>query len=137
MDSAFQQLIMSAVTSAVATAVAAIQTKHESKMLSPREMIEKSLLLSDSPLTTPPPNLDASAKMSTPADNPIKTAEKWNQANRGYLDPYLDKAHGKEEIVSIGKNVYYRNVVFFVQRLQRLVTFKKAALVKANIATSL
>ncbi len=39
--------------------------------------------------------------------------------------------------MSVGKDVYYRNVVLFVQRLQSLVTFKEAALVKANITTSL
>ena len=33
--------------------------------------------------------------------------------------------------------MYYRNVVLFVQRLQSLVTFRGAALMKANIATSL
>lgn len=37
----------------------------------------------------------------------------------------------------MGKDVYYRNVVLFVQRLQNLITFKEAPLVKANIPTSL
>ena len=37
----------------------------------------------------------------------------------------------------MGKDVYYRNVVLFIQRLQSLVTFRGASLVKANIATSL
>lgn len=37
----------------------------------------------------------------------------------------------------MGKDVYYRNVVLFIQRLQSHVTFKGAALVKANVATSL
>ena len=39
--------------------------------------------------------------------------------------------------MSVGKDVYYRNVVLFIQRLQSLVTFRGATLVKANIATSL
>ena len=137
MDSSIQQSIASAVMSAVTTAVAAIQTKHESEMLSLRKMIEKSLLLRDSPSTTPPPDPDASAKLSTPPDNSTKTVERWNQANLGYFDPHLDKTHGEGEVVSVGKDVYYRNVVLFVQRLQSLVTFKGAALVKANVATSL
>ncbi len=55
----------------------------------------------------------------------------------GYFDPHLDRAHGEGEIVSVGKDVYYRNVILFVQRLQSLVTFRGAALVKANIVTSL
>lgn len=45
--------------------------------------------------------------------------------------------HGEGEVVSVGKDVYYRNIVLFVQYLQSLVTFKGTALVKANIATSL
>lgn len=39
--------------------------------------------------------------------------------------------------MSVGKDVYYQNVVLFVQRIQNLVTFKKAALVRTNIPTSL
>ena len=39
--------------------------------------------------------------------------------------------------MSVGKDVYYRNVILFIQRLQSLVTFRGASLVKANIATSL
>ena len=37
--------------------------------------------------------------------------------------------------MSVGKNVYYWNVVLFTQRIQNLVIFKNATLVKANIAT--
>lgn len=37
----------------------------------------------------------------------------------------------------VRKNVYHRNVTLFIQRLQSLVTFREAAFVKANIATSL
>lgn len=40
-------------------------------------------------------------------------------------------------MVLVGKDVYYKNMVLFVQRLQSLVTFKGAALVKANMAMSL
>lgn len=35
------------------------------------------------------------------------------------------------------KDIHYKNVVFFVQLFQSLVNFKRAAFVKANIATSL
>lgn len=76
-------------------------------MLSLREMIEKSLLFRDSPLTTPPPNPDASAKVFTPPNNPPKTAERWNQTDLGYFNPHLDKAHGEGKVVSVGKEVYY------------------------------
>lgn len=137
MDSSLQQSITSAVASAVATALADIQAKHEGKMFSLREMIEKSMLLKESPSATPPPGLNASSKLFPPADLTSKSTERWNQADLGYFDPHLDSAHGEGEIVSVGKDVYYRNVVLFVQRLQNLVTFRGAGLVKANIATSL
>lgn len=104
-------------TSTVATVITTIQIKHESEMFSLREMIEKSLLLRDSILTTPSPNPNAFAKMSTPLDNLTKTAKRWNQANLGYFDLYLDKAHEEGEIVSIRKDVYYKNMVLFVQHL--------------------
>lgn len=63
--------------------------------------------------------------------------ERWNQAELGYFNPHLNKAHGEGEVVLVGKDVYYRNVVLFVQRLQSLVTFCSPALVNANIVTSL
>ena len=103
-------------------------------MLSLQEMIEKSLLLRKSSL-----NPDATPKVHTGADSLPKTITKrWNQANLGYFDPHLDtKAHGEGEVVSVGKDVYYRNVVLFMQHIQNLVTFKGAALMKANIPISL
>ena len=138
MDSSLQQSITSAVASAVSTAVASVQAKHKSEMLSLWEMIEKSLLLRESPSATPPSDPDATPKSLPAGDSLPKTSiERWNQADLGYFDPYLDRAYGEGEIVSVGKDVYYRNVVLFVQRLQSLVTFRGASLVKANIATSL
>lgn len=107
-------------------------------MLSLREMIEKSLLLGDSPSATPPPNPDAAPKPHPATDSvPRASTERWNQADLGYFDPYLHRARGEGKMVSVGKDVYFRNVVLFVQRLQSLVTFQGAAFVKANIATSL
>ena len=138
MDSSLQQSISNAVLSAVAAAVAAIQGKHENEMLSLWEMIEKSLLLRESPSPTPPPDPDATLK-TLPAGVSLSKAltERSNQADLGCFDPHLDKAYGEDEIVSVGKDVYYRNVMLFVQHLQSLVTFRGAALVKAHIATSL
>ncbi len=87
-------------------------------MLSLREMIEKSLLLRDSPSATLPPDPDAPLKAHPGADPlPKSTIERWNQANLGYFDLHLDRAYGEGEIVSVGKDVYYRNIVLFVQRL--------------------
>lgn len=55
----------------------------------------------------------------------------------GYFNPYLDRAYGEGKIVSVRKNVYSKNVVFFIQFLQSFVIFQKAALIKTNIGTSL
>lgn len=100
-------------------------------------MIEKTLLLRESGSSTPSPDPKVSSKLSPPADLLSKSIERWNQADLGYFDPHFDKTYGKGKEVFVSKNVYYRNVILFVQRLQSLVTFKGAALVKANIATSL
>lgn len=37
--------------------------------------------------------------------------------------------------MSVEREVYYKNVVLFVQQIQGLVTFQEAGLVKANIVT--
>ena len=88
------------------------------------EIIKKSLLLRESPSATPPPNPDATPKALLGGDPLSKAStERWNQADLGYFNLYLNTAHGKNEIVLLGKNVYYKNVVFFIQRLQSLVTF--------------
>ncbi len=136
MDSSLQQSIANAVTSVVATAVTSIQTKYDSEILSLWEMIEKSLLLREFPSATPPPDLDTTPK-AYPVNDTLPKTERWNQADLEYFNPYLDRAHGEGKIVLVGRDVYYRNVVLIVQRLQSLVTFCGAALVKANIATSL
>ena len=138
MDPTVEQSIASAVTSAVSAAVDAIQTKHKEEMLALREIIEKSLLLRNFSSSTLSPDPDATLKAHLATNSlPKALTERWNQADLGYFDPHLDRAHGEGEIVSVGKNVYYRNVVLFVQPLQSLVTFQGAALIKANIATSL
>lgn len=41
----------------------------------------------------------------------------------GYFNPHLNRAYEKDEIVSVEKDVYYKNIVLFVQHLQNLITF--------------
>lgn len=62
MDSSLQQSIINDVLSAVATAIAAIQTKLESEILAPWEMIKKFLLLTDSASATLTLDLNATSK---------------------------------------------------------------------------
>ena len=137
MDPAIQHSISNAVTFAVVAALASVQIKHKEEMLALREIIEKALLLKESGSSTPLSDPNASSQLSPPADLPSKSTESRNQADMGYFDPHLDRVHGEGKIVLVGKDVYYKNVVLFVQHLQSLVMFRGAALVKANIATSL
>ena len=52
-----------------------------------------------------------------PSEQPTR-GERWNQADLGYFDPHLDdKADGAREVVSVGMDVYYRNIFLFTQRI--------------------
>lgn len=64
--------------------------------------------------------------------------ERQNQVNLSYFDAYFnEKTYGPDEKMLVGRDVYYQNVVIFIQRMQNLVTFKGVALVWANIPISL
>ena len=39
---------------------------------------------------------------------------KWNAVELGYFDSHLDKSYEDNKIVTMGKNVYYRSVILFV-----------------------
>lgn len=136
MDPAVKQLIASAVNSAVIAAVATMQAKQEDEMMSLCDLIEKTLIPNALPSSpTPPADPDTSPKPSLL--NSSLRGKRWNQAELGYFDPHLDRAYGEGKVISVGKKVYYRKVVLFVQRVQSLATFRRALLVKTNIATSL
>lgn len=110
-----EQLIVSAIISTVNAAVDAIQTKHKKEMLALWEIIKKSLLLRESPSTILPLNPAATPKAHPGADSLSKTiTERWNLADLSYFDPHLDRAYGEGEIISIRKDMYYRNIVLFV-----------------------
>lgn len=54
----------------------------------------------------------------------------------GYFDSHLDKTHKESEVVLIKKDVYYKNMVLFMEHLQSLVTFRNVVFIKANIFIS-
>ena len=93
---------------------------------------------SPKPKLSQPPSLSLhSEPFLIPSGQPTR-GERWNQAKLGHFDPHLDdKADGAGEIVSLRKDVYYQNVIFFIQHIEYLVTFRGANLVMANIANSL
>lgn len=81
-------------------------------------MIERSLLVRKSLSATLFPDPDAILKALPSNDSLSKTKlMRWNQSDLGYFDPHLDRVYGKDEIVLVGKDVYYRNVILFIQRL--------------------
>lgn len=115
MDSSIQQFITSAILFIIAIAIAVIQAKHKDKMLSLYKMIKKSLLLKDSLAITSFFNPDAAFKPHFAINSlPEILTKRCNQANLGHFDLYLNKAYGKSEIVLVEKNIYYRNIIFFV-----------------------
>ncbi len=100
-------------------------------------MIEKSLLLRESPSATSSPDPEATSKAYPSADFLPKTIiQRWNQADLDYFDLHFDKVYRENEIIPVRKDMYYRNVVLFIQRFQCLVTFRSTAFVKANITIS-
>ena len=64
-------------------------------------------------------------------------SDRWNPADLGYFDPHLDKSYGEGEIVTVGKDLYFRSVILFVERIKDLATVKGDALVRTNLNTSL
>ncbi len=116
-------------------------SKLNKKFESPRAMFESFMASNRSfspkpKLSQPPPLSLHSEPFVIPSEQPTR-GEQWNQIDFGYFDSNVDdKANGAGELVSVEKDVYYRNVVLFTQRIQNLVTFRSATLVKANVATS-
>lgn len=62
---------------------------------------------------------------------------RWNAADLGFFDPHLDKSYGEGEVVTVGKDTYYRSPILFVERIRDLATVKGAALVRSNLNTAL
>lgn len=100
-----------------------MQVKHKEEIILLRDLIEKTLSPNPSPSPlTPLADPGIFPKSSLLPESSLKN-ERWNQAKLGYFNSHLDGAHGKGEVVSLGKEVYYKNVVLFVQQIQSLITF--------------
>lgn len=151
MDLTFEQSIVSAITFAIIAAFDTLHTKHNNNIQSLCQILKKALLAKNSisPLSlllvhnnlltnalAPAANdVVGSSKSTLIIDLMSKTFEKrWSWAELSCFNPYLNKTYKKGKIVLVEKNVYYKNVVLFVQFLQSLVTFCGSALIKVNIA---
>lgn len=111
-DLSVEQFSTSAVTSTVTGVISLLQAKHKNDITSLCSLIKKMLVTnaSFSSLTSP---TDIVSQPSFQVDIPSKN-KRWNQAKLRYFNLYLDKAHGDGEVVLIGKEIYYRNIVLFV-----------------------
>ena len=68
---------------------------------------------------------------------PAPTSTHWRADEIGLFDPHLDKSHGDSEIATVSKDVYYRSVMLFIERVRDMATIKGAQLVQINLNTCL
>ena len=55
----------------------------------------------------------------------------------GYFDPLLDKVYREGDIVTAGKDLYYRDVILYCERIKDLTTIKGTAVIRTNLNTCL
>ena len=67
----------------------------------------------------------------------VTPSDRWNATDLGYFDPHLDKSYGEGEIVTVGKDLYFRSVILFIERIKDIAAVKGDALVRTNLNTSL
>lgn len=117
MDLAVKKLIENSINYAVTIALDAINAKHKEKMLTLQKIIQRFLLLRKFFFSILLHNHNASLKTYSSTNFLIKITRKiWNKANLSYFDPYLNRAYRENKRVLKEKDVYYRHVMFFVQR---------------------
>ena len=82
---------------------------------------------------------EKTANTSTQPDpqEPSTPTGTWHSSDIGYFDPLLDKAYGEGELLTVGKDTYYRNVHLFVERIKDIAMIKGSALVRNNVNTTL
>ena len=83
-------------------------------------------------------NLTNPINLSTmPTAVPALQSTHWKADEIGLFDPHLHKSHGDGEIITVGKDVYYRSVMLFIERIWDMATIKGAQLVRINLNTCL
>ena len=55
----------------------------------------------------------------------------------GFFDSNLSVNYGEGEVVLVGKELYYRNIILFIERIKDLVIIKGYELMRANLNTYL
>lgn len=61
----------------------------------------------------------------------------WKAEDIGFFDPHLPQSYGSGPVVRDGKDLYYRNVHLFVERVRDLSKTKGDELIKTNLNTCL
>lgn len=62
---------------------------------------------------------------------------KWNASEIGFFDPHLDKSYGEGEVVTVGRDLYYRSVILFIERIKDLAQIKDVSMIRTNLNTCL
>ena len=62
---------------------------------------------------------------------------KWKAEELGFFDLYLTSSLGLRDVIIIGKELYYRLIILFIDKIADLVTIKPVVLVRININTCL
>lgn len=62
---------------------------------------------------------------------------RWKAEDIGFFDPYLDASYGAGDLVSVGKDTYYRDVHLFAAQVANIARTKGSTLVAANLHTCL
>ena len=61
------------------------------------------------------------------------SSDRWNPSDLKYFDSYLNKSYEEGEIVTVSKNIYFRSVILFIERLRDVAAVKGFIAVKVNL----
>ena len=53
--------------------------------------------------------------------------------NFDYFDSYFNKSYDEDEIVIVKKDIYFRNVILFIERLKDTIFVKDFFIIKINL----
>lgn len=59
--------------------------------------------------------------------------DRWNSSNLDFFDSHLDKSFTKDDVIIVNKDVYFRSVILFINRIRDLIITKNSIIIKINI----
>ena len=85
-----------------------------------------------------PPGSEGPQGPQGPQGDTLQTGEgRFNAREIGFFDPHLDKAYGPGDVVTVGNEIYYRDVTLFIERIRDYAAIKGASVVRTNLSTCL